>query len=632
MYSQVVECCIFVVLIIVVPVARQSRGNDCSARGNGVVYTYGRDTVSILTADLIDALDWKAVTVVYLYQNNSGVLELDLLINRLHVRRIQTMVLEDKQEVYETFLSKSVEAGRFLVLGQFVAVKEVFQEVARLADKTDWVSKLFHTEWVTVVAQEDVSELEHSVRSFENVAIVAKARGQLSLWTMRRDGDVTRAIFVTSLPDHLPPCTRRQVLANPSRGLGGRTLKIAVREAGNFLFSVAKNGRKVYQGVLMDLLHELCLCLNFTYVIMKAPDANYGQQLEDGRWNGLIGMLTRKEVDLAVAAFRLTNQRAAVVDPSSAYFYDDARIIFRKPQRDAARDAWSFFFRPFQTDVFVAVGASFLAVLVLLMLCEACRYWWNGGRLRGAAFGRDFGMLLMVDGVEVLLAGLVNRPTRETPSRAGRVLVCAWLLLGVVLASVYSSKLTATLAVTDQALPFSSMAELASEVEVYKQFYKGVLKFAASDPSVRSPLSSVHKEKVFAGRYAVVLGSSELYHAWREENCEIAMTTGVGMKKTGVFYLQKGSPYTSIISSEIERMVAAGLVSHWTERWSQKNAGRCGDGGEKGQIHREIQLVEVLTAFYLAGAGVGLAVLTLGLECLSRRVTCLVRISRQRTM
>nr|KAG5710719.1 hypothetical protein BaRGS_035121 [Batillaria attramentaria] len=224
----------------------------------------------------------------------------------------------------------------------------------------------------------------------------------------------------------------------------------------------------------------------------------------------------------------------------------------------------------------------------------------------------------MVDGVEVLLAGLVNR--------------------------LYSSKLTATLAVTDQALPFSSMAELvsqdtytwgihggtaveailkASEVEVYKQFYKGVLKFAASDPSVRSPLSSVHKEKVFAGRYAVVLGSSELYHAWREENCEIAMTTGVGMKKTGVFYLQKGSPYTSIISSEIERMVAAGLVSHWTERWSQKNAGRCGDGGEKGQIHREIQLVEVLTAFYLAGAGVGLAVLTLGLECLSRRVTCL---------
>nr|KAG5704123.1 hypothetical protein BaRGS_009653 [Batillaria attramentaria] len=187
-------------------------------------------------------------------------------------------------------------------------------------------------------------------------------------------------------------------------------------------------------------------------------------------------------------------------------------------------------------------------------------------------------------------------------------------------------------------LPFSTMAELVnqdvytwgvlsgtaleailktSNVQVYKQFYKGVLEFAESDPSVLSPVNAAHKQKVFAGNYAVLLGSTKTYEKWHEENCEIAMTKGVGMKKTEVFYLQKGSPYTSLISSEIERIVEAGLVSHWTEKWSQKTGGQCGDDEEEPQ--RAIRLSEVQTAFYLAGAGVGLAVLTLGLECLVRR-------------
>lgn len=48
-------------------------------------------------------------------------------------------------------------------------------------------------------------------------------------------------------------------------------------------------------------------------------------------------------------------------------------------------------------------------------------------------------------------------------SRAGRVLVVMWMLLGVVLASVYSSKLTSSLTVNEQALPFTSMAELISQ-------------------------------------------------------------------------------------------------------------------------------------------------------------------------
>ena len=48
-------------------------------------------------------------------------------------------------------------------------------------------------------------------------------------------------------------------------------------------------------------------------------------------------------------------------------------------------------------------------------------------------------------------------------SGAGRVLVCSWLLLNVVLAAFYSSKLTATLTVKSKEPPFTSLAQLVRQ-------------------------------------------------------------------------------------------------------------------------------------------------------------------------
>nr|KAG5710718.1 hypothetical protein BaRGS_035120 [Batillaria attramentaria] len=201
----------------------------------------------------------------------------------------------------------------------------------------------------------------------------------------------------------------------------------------------------------MDVLQELSIRVNFSYLLMESSDTSYGVKLDNGQWDGLIGMLTRK-----------------------------------------------------------------------------------------------------VNYVEI------HSVVLESPSRAGRVLVCAWLLLGVVLVSVYSSKLTATLAVTDQALPFSSMAELVNQ-DTY---------------------------------------------SW-------------GIEDRDVLYLQKGSPFTNIISKKLDQIVNAGLVTHWKRKWTPAKPPHCNQDG--GQASRTIQLAEVQTAFYLAGAGVGLAVLTLGLESLLRR-------------
>nr|KAG5701363.1 hypothetical protein BaRGS_006137 [Batillaria attramentaria] len=237
-----------------------------------------------------------------------------------------------------------------------------------------------------------------------------------------------------------------------------------------------------------------------------------------------------QEADLAVSLFTLTRERSVVADPTSAVIYDNAVIIFKTASRSL--DDWSFL-QPFQTPVYVAIISCFVSVLVLLLLFEKCQ--WTLGDHQDEPTGVVAILQWIAMDFEILLAGVLNRPFTElSESRAGRVLVCAWLLLGVVIASVYSSKLTSSLTMGEQALPFTSMAQLlgrgdytwgvnsgtaqelllkTSSNKEYQEFYRGVLRFAQSDPGVTSSDYSVHKRKVIEGQYAYFSGTGELYRA-----------------------------------------------------------------------------------------------------------------------
>nr|KAG5701362.1 hypothetical protein BaRGS_006136 [Batillaria attramentaria] len=117
---------------------------------------------------------------------------------------------------------------------------------------------------------------------------------------------------------------------------------------------------------------------------------------------------------------------------------------------------------PFQTPVYVTIGGCFVSVLVLLLLLEKCR--WSFGGPQRALTGKEAVVQWAVEGLLIVLAGLAKEPTEVSlRSRAGHVLVWAWLMFGVVLASVYSSKLTSSLTVSDQALPFTSLSQLVNQ-------------------------------------------------------------------------------------------------------------------------------------------------------------------------
>ncbi|XP_070177982.1 glutamate receptor ionotropic, delta-1-like isoform X2 [Littorina saxatilis] len=354
---------------------------------------------------------------------------------------------------------------------------------------------------------------------FENVAVVVIAKkSTLSLWTMHKVKDDSKLSLVTSLPHDVISLTRQQVLPNPSYGLGGRTIRVVTKitPATMMMMPAAEGDPLPYKGFVMEILHELSLRLNFSYLFVPAADDSWGLELANGQWDGPIGMLMRKEVDMAASALAIEEGRVSVVDATTPVLYTTAVIVFRKGTTKLYY--WTFFLQPFHSAVYKVVGGSLVLVLLLLSLLEKGEQGLTDGKKKKNALNVDrVTWRRIMANFQFLFGALLNRPTTwETPSRAGRMLVMTWLLLGVVLASLYSSELTSSLTVQQEALPFTSLEEMLNQEEYtwgfedgtsiasvlkaskdrqLQQLYQGARRMAETDPSVVSRDLDVHLDK-----------------------------------------------------------------------------------------------------------------------------------------
>ncbi|KAG7158152.1 Glutamate receptor-like 37, partial [Homarus americanus] len=74
------------------------------------------------------------------------------------------------------------------------------------------------------------------------------------------------------------------------------------------------------------------------YTTVLSPDGEWGRQLPNGSFTGLIGKTQRKEVDMSLGPFSVTWERAQVVDFSSTLYVDGFGIFLPRPrlERDLA--------------------------------------------------------------------------------------------------------------------------------------------------------------------------------------------------------------------------------------------------------------------------------------------------------
>ncbi|ROT70073.1 olfactory ionotropic receptor IR4 [Penaeus vannamei] len=213
-----------------------------------------------------------------------------------------------------------------------------------------------------------------------------------------------------------------------------------------------------FKGPMANLLDILAKSMNFTYSFQRPPDGAWGGRLPDGSYNGMVGMVSRKEVDLGLGPFGMSTVRAAVVDFTKPILIDYARILGGKGRAEI--DPWGFLL-PLTPEVWAGLAA--LGLLVILTV--AFLSYLSGQRLPGRGSRNLYFAVVRT---------LLIQDTKVLPERCGdakvppgrrweRVLLAGWMIVTLVTVKSYAGNLMSLLAVRHIPQPYQSVRDVLDD-------------------------------------------------------------------------------------------------------------------------------------------------------------------------
>ncbi|XP_071535582.1 probable glutamate receptor [Panulirus ornatus] len=180
---------------------------------------------------------------------------------------------------------------------------------------------------------------------------------------------------------------------------------------------------------------------NFTYEMREPLDGQWGVDLPDGNWTGIVGMLQHQQADLGLN-LDLTPTRIHILDYTIVYKQERIAIFSMKPRFLPQHLA---IIRPFVEVVWLILLVSFLVWCVALWLLQRVA----GQKLElSHVFFYGWSVLM-----EEFSSNKITNPT-------GRVLVGLWMLACVILTNTYRSSLVAHLTVQDKMPAINSFQDL----------------------------------------------------------------------------------------------------------------------------------------------------------------------------
>ncbi|XP_019645273.1 PREDICTED: glutamate receptor ionotropic, kainate 2-like [Branchiostoma belcheri] len=251
--------------------------------------------------------------------------------------------------------------------------------------------------------------------------------------------------------------------------LGGKILRIISKERDPWvrqkphadtegLIGVAR-----YEGFLIDMLNVMSKRLNFTFQIDVRDNITIGSQNEtDGSWDGMIGMLHRREYDLALDAVATRSFRLKAVDFTEPIEMAGYYLIMKRPSK--AAPGLLQFLNPFSYTVWAVMLCANLGVAILLAINNCLNpYEWGGLAKRGEVEEEEGKSLNFFNSLWTVWGAYVAAGPEFLPrSFAGRVLASMWFFVCLVAISSYTANLAAFLTKTNLDQQISSLKDLAN--------------------------------------------------------------------------------------------------------------------------------------------------------------------------
>nr|XP_042902174.1 glutamate receptor U1-like [Parasteatoda tepidariorum] len=139
-------------------------------------------------------------------------------------------------------------------------------------------------------------------------------------------------------------------------------LRIAVLPASRAIDIEKINNTTIISGFDSELIKLLSHALNFEYDIFVPSDNSYGSMDAFGNWTGIVGMVARKEVDMAFSTISITEERSSVADFSVPYYNLEKTFLMNHASFSQKTTAFAY---PFSGLTWILFFAVLLIVTVL---------------------------------------------------------------------------------------------------------------------------------------------------------------------------------------------------------------------------------------------------------------------------
>ncbi|CAL4135189.1 unnamed protein product, partial [Meganyctiphanes norvegica] len=388
-----------------------------------------------------------------------------------------------------------------------------------------------------------------------------------------------------------------------------------------------EDGEMNYSGIMFNVLEFLAEAMNFTYTMVRPPDGLWGVGFPNGSWNGQLGMVKRREVDLALGPFAFNWERHHFACEFTQPVFIDYESVFVRRQRIESDLAGLI--KPYTWQTWVCIGVIIpvmWTVLTLLNRWSLTEYYSKNEAQTRMGFSDSYLMWI------IRTLTMQSNP-RLPRSDSLRVVTGSWLIATIVIISLFSGTLTAMLTVPFVKVPIDSTTDLVEQNEIpwavesgsflyqilylatsgiYKQIWDGHTHLITDCYSFRHDIRD--------GKYAAVCDKLTMKKVMSEDfsssgECNYYMASEDFKSMPLALGFQHQHPLYAEANQQVLYMVATGLIDRWIQQ-ETPNGTACLGNVESNlmQLLRPLSLPDYYGLFSLYAVCVVGTCITLFLE------------------
>ncbi|XP_078281124.1 glutamate receptor U1 [Rhinoraja longicauda] len=378
-----------------------------------------------------------------------------------------------------------------------------------------------------------------------------------------------------------------------------------------------------YEGFCIDLLEIVSSKLNFHYEIQLVKDGYYGTRSEDGKWNGLLGELMRKEADLAFAPLTITRMRENDFDFTRPFMSVGISIMARKDSKELAKSSRLFqFLSPFATETWFSLLFAFLLTCFCMFLAARLSPGeWNEPQVERNRFS-------LLDSFWFGIGALTLQGAEPHPKALStRIIAAVWWLFVIIFLVTYATNYGASLNSEKQGPQIKSFSDLAkqseieygtigggstfnffkqSKIRVYQEIYSAM---SSKGDSALVRTMSEGTERVLSSNYALI-GETATIDLAVANNCNLMRVPDVAAMRGYGLATRLGDPLKYNLSLVILELEESGHLNQLKAKWWRSS---CSEEDSSNQWS-PVKLNQIGGALLLLAIGLALALISACIE------------------